>query len=107
MNETAFESTGAYYDLLYGDKDYSAEAQYVSAMLRGAKAEVKSILEFGAGTGRHGSLLASQGFQVTGVERSMSMVRSGSTAPSSSEGFVCIPGDIRTVTLDHRFDAVI
>jgi len=107
MNETAFEGIGAYYDLLYGDKDYSAEAEYVSGMLRRANARAKSVLEFGAGTGRHGSLLASQGFQITGVERSLSMATSGSTAPSSSGGFVCIPGDIRTVTLDRTFDAVI
>ena len=29
----------------YGDKDYSAEATYVSGMLRGADARAKSVLE--------------------------------------------------------------
>ena len=48
-----FIEYGAYYDLLYRDKDYAAEADYVAGALRHDGASVTELLEFGSGTGRH------------------------------------------------------
>ena len=110
----AFSRYGRYYDLLYRDKDYVAEADYVASSLRRAEPEVRSILEFGAGTGRHGRLLAGRGFDVVGIERSDSMVAAALAASGEASGegvgdgnFVCRQADIRTVKLKRRFDAVI
>ena len=80
MDEDVFQRYGDYYDLLYRDKDYEAEADYVARTLRSADPTVRKLLEFGSGAGGHGRLLARHGFDVFGVERSESMVRAAQHA---------------------------
>lgn len=110
--DSVFKRYSAYYDLLYRDKDYAAEALYVARTLRGALPKVRTVLELGCGTGRHGLLLASRGLEVCGVDASESMLalahqnmQKNQTASSGS--FDCIQGDIRTLCLNRTFDAVI
>ena len=69
-----FEKYSYYYDLLYKDKNYEAEADYVKTKLLQQKQNIKTILEFGSGTGRHAKLLAKRGFEMCGVERSQTMI---------------------------------
>ncbi len=112
MNDAIFNQYGTYYDLLYKDKNYAAEADYVAATLRKAAPNVRDLLEFGAGTGRHARLLARQGFNVVGIESSRAMVgsaqRDNETKGDFGEGtFSCEIGDIRTFEANAKFDAVI
>lgn len=112
MNEDVFGRYSGYYDLLYRDKNYIAEAEYVVHSLRLAIPDVRTVLEFGSGTGRHGRLLAKHGLDVFGIERSGTMVSSATHQvfgnPTREGGkFDCQQGDIRTVKLDRTFDAVI
>ena len=106
-----FITYAAFYDLLYRDKDYDGEADYVAKRIRSVLPEARSLLEFGSGTGRHGRLLAARGFDVHGIERSREMVASANAygEPSRRAGgsFDCEVGDICTVDLDRTFDAVI
>jgi SAM-dependent methyltransferase len=107
-----FQRYSAFYDLLYRDKDYAAEADYVVAIIRSAVPTARSVLELGSGTGRHGRLLAATGFDVHGIERSPEMVslaRSGRSLPSSENrgAFTCEVGDICAIDLGRTFDAVI
>src|SRR2546422_723346 len=83
MSADVFEKYSAYYDLLYRDKDYAGEVAYLSHVLSSVAPKAKSLLEFGSGTGRHGRLLASKGFNLFGVERSESMVAEAKRFPSS------------------------
>ena len=98
-----FQAYSAYYDLLYRDKDYEAEAAYVAAAVRAAAPSARTILELGSGTGRHGRLLAAMGFEVHGVERSAEMVELAQTGG----GFTCEVGDICQARVGRTFDAVI
>jgi len=116
LKETAkahvFDEYARYYDLLYQDKDYQAEADYVAGLIHRFHPEARSILELGSGTGIHASLLAKKGFQVHGVERSPEMLaRSLSLAKNninSGDSLMCFSqGDIRNVRLGERFDAAI
>jgi len=91
-----------YYNLLYGDKDYSAEVDYVVRQLRHYVPEAKDILEFGSGSGRHGLLLQKQGYQVFGLERSEAMV-----AQAREQGLDCMVADISHFELNRSFDAVL
>ena len=107
-----FQKYSAFYDLLYRDKDYAAEAAYVAQTIRKAIPHARTILELGSGTGRHGRLLAAMGFDVHGIERSPEMVffaRAASCPPcSETDGsFSCEVGDICTAHLGRTFDAVI
>jgi len=55
---TVFNDYARYYDLLYQDKDYQAEADYVAGLMKRFHLEARSILKLGSGTGIHASLLA-------------------------------------------------
>jgi SAM-dependent methyltransferase len=105
-----FQKYSTYYDLLYADKDYTAEAGYVERTLRGAKPTVHTVLELGSGTGRHGRLLAEMGFDIYGIERSSEMAaiaRSASENESCRGSFTCEVGDLRIVRLGRTVDAVV
>lgn len=106
-----FQKYSAFYDLLYRDKDYAAEARYVAAKVRSFNPSAQYILELGSGTGRHGRLLAEMGFDVYGVERSPEMVSVANahnvTANGTQGSFSCEVGDVCTANLGRTFDAVI
>jgi SAM-dependent methyltransferase len=106
-----FAEYSAYYDLLYADKNYVAEADYIAATLRAADGTIRRVLEFGSGTGKHGRLLAARGFNVVGIERSEGMAAMAQPlhpeAGAAGGSFTCQQGDIRTATADGPFDAVI
>lgn len=107
-----FEKYSAFYDLLYRDKDYSGEAEYVARTVRAFSPRARTILELGSGTGRHGRLLAQMGYRVHGIERSPDMVslaRSQSdTVPSQNGGaFTCEVGDICKARVGRTFDVAI
>ena len=98
-----FDAYGRYYDLLYRDKDYAAETDYICGLLTRHKIAGHALLEFGSGTGRHGRLLAERGYRVTGIEQSAEMA----ARAVATEGFCCQEGDIRAVCLGRTFDAVL
>jgi SAM-dependent methyltransferase len=98
-----FNAYSRYYDLLYRDKDYAGEADYIQALLARHNIVKGNLLEFGSGTGKHGNLLAKRGFQVHGIERSADMVSQAAVV----DGFTCQQGDICTIQLDRKFDAVL
>ena len=107
-----FELCGRYYDLLYQDKDYTAEADYVLTLLNRHADRLESLLEFGCGTGRHAELFAERGLQVTGVERSRSMFeqaveRSTAMGDGGTGRFSAHLGDAQSWRGESRFDAVI
>jgi SAM-dependent methyltransferase len=105
-----FQKYSAYYDLLYADKDYKSEAEYVAHRLRASNPQVQTILELGSGTGRHGRLLAEMGFKVHGVEKSSDMAsitRSVEGTIDNQGSFTCDIGDLRLFRLARTFDAVV
>ena len=98
-----FDAYSHYYGLLYRDKDYAAEVEYIDGLLSRYGIVGRELLEFGSGTGKHGRLLAELGYKVTGIERSAEMVRHAIV----TKGFRCQQGDICTVQLGRTFDAVL
>lgn len=103
MTTLPFDAYGRYYDLLYRDKDYVAEVDYIASLLERAGIAGPELLEFGSGTGKHARLLAERGYRVTGIERSAEMVSQALPFPGVSYQ----QGDIRTVRLGRTFDAVL
>ncbi|TWU17108.1 dTDP-3-amino-3,4,6-trideoxy-alpha-D-glucopyranose [Novipirellula galeiformis] len=109
------ESFGAYsryYDLLYQDKDYAGETEYIRSLLSRFAPRANHILELGCGTGKHACLLSQEGLHVTGVERSDEMFAKASERViennASSRGRVEITqGDARSVRLKQTFDCIL
>ena len=98
-----FDNYSNYYDLLYQDKNYQEETNYISSLLKKYEINDGDLLEFGSGTGKHGCLLAEKGYNVHGIELSTEMVSKAKTHPK----FNCQQGDIANVKMSQSFDAVL
>ena len=101
-----------YYDLLYRDKDYAAEARFVSDELRSCGREGRTLLELGCGTGRHALAFAELGWSVVGIDLSAAMVerardRWERASESVQRSVAFREGDVRNLRLDRQFDAAI
>ena len=71
----SFKKYAALYDLLYQDKNYGAETDFVEEVFKRFKAEpVKTVLDVSVGTGGHALMLAHRGYTVTGFDYSKEMV---------------------------------
>lgn len=94
-----FDNYSQYYNLLYQDKNYALEADYIASLLGN---NVKTVLELGCGTGKHAKLLEEKGYEIFGVDLSDTMLEQAKTL-----GIDCTKGDARTFRANTKFDAVI
>ncbi|MFA6276981.1 MAG: class I SAM-dependent methyltransferase [Pedobacter sp.] len=97
-----FRLYSQYYDLLYQDKNYILETNYVSRLIETYRPKSKTILELGAGTGKHAFLLANKGYTVLGVERSAEMVAIANQTTNENVSFDV--ADIIEFNLNQTFD---
>jgi SAM-dependent methyltransferase len=97
-----FQLYSKYYNLLYGDKNYKAEANYVAKQIKIFAPNAKSILEFGSGTGGHGILLQKKGFDVFGLDQSEYM-----TEEAKKKGLPCKVANISNFKLEEKYDVVV
>jgi SAM-dependent methyltransferase len=109
---TVFGNYAQYYDLLYRDKDYGEEAQFIHRLIQTHAPKAHSVLELGCGTGTHAILLAQEGYQMHGVDFSREMLakadeRRRELPPELAAKMQFGYGDIRTVRLNQTFDVVL
>jgi SAM-dependent methyltransferase len=109
---SVFGNYARYYDLLYRDKDYSGESQFIHNLVQTHAPNTATILELGCGTGNHAQLLAKAGYQVHGVDLSSEMLERANQRCSQipqelAANLQFTQGDIRQVRLDQEFDAVL
>lgn len=103
-----------YYNLLYKDKDYRQETNFVLSILKVCGCIPRTLLDLGCGTGRHALEVAMQGIAVTGVDLSQTMLAMGREEFERANGFTAhgltlpclLLGDTRNVRLGKTFDAV-
>ena len=69
-----FDAYSEYYDLLYNDKNYAAEVDYINSLIQQYANNTNTILELGCGTGLHACLLAKLGYNIHGIDRSKTML---------------------------------
>lgn len=103
MVESVFKTYSQYYDLLYEDKNYIKEKDYIKSILKDFSIPKGNLLEFGSGTGKHAKLLAKDGYKVHGIELSEEMVSKAGKFP----GFTCQVGDISIIKTDRIYNAVL
>jgi SAM-dependent methyltransferase len=93
-----------YYNLLYKDKDYSIEVDYVESLIKRFHPRAKTILDIGCGTGIHASLLVDRGYTVHGMDLSDEMLKSANQKSKSDLTFS--QGDIQNFSINKKFDVI-
>jgi len=106
-----FGDYGKFYDLIYQDKDYAAEADYIEMLIKKNAPHARKILDLGCGTGQHDMLLAKKGYSLTGVDLSEEML-SAAMDQKRIMGFDgsqvdFLLGDVSSIRLEKTFDVVI
>lgn len=109
---TTFGDYSGLYNLIYREKVYRDEADFVISELCAYKQPIVSILELGCGTGTHASCFAETGRNVYGVDLSPGMLDVArqnleEAGPCIAERVQFELGDIRTLALDATFDAAV
>ena len=104
-----FDKYSLYYDLLYQDKDYDAEVDYINQLINLYNPNAKSLLNMGCGTGKHDLLLLEEGFDIVGFDISKKMISEANKAKvkrlnKSSINF--IEGNIQSIRLKNKFDVI-
>lgn len=108
-----FGDYARYYNVLYQDKEYAAETEFILDCLKRHGGMPVTLLDLGCGTGRHALEMARRGVCVTDVDMSATMLEMGrqllATSPDLPVGVLppqLQEGDARTVRLGKCFDAV-
>lgn len=103
-----FKDYAYYYNVCYRDKDYKMEAEQVSSLLKKYGKDIKSIINFGCGTGRHDIELSQLGYQCTGIDMSPMMIEIAKENLSKVRAEIDFSvEDIRTFQPSATYDAVI
>lgn len=98
MKAESFIDLAKYYDLLYQDKNYGKEVDFIEELFK--EGSNPSILELGCGTGNYTKILNERGYDVTGVDLSENMLDVARKKCSCN----FINADIRNVSIDEKFD---
>lgn len=100
-----------YYDLLYHDKDYETEVDYIEEIIIGESTQGrKSILELGCGTGIHSKLLAERGHSLHAIDLSSDMLELAKQRIAGTdlvERLEFDVGDVRDYRAGKKFDVVL
>ncbi|WP_026841167.1 class I SAM-dependent DNA methyltransferase [Citrifermentans bremense] len=102
-----FNQYARYYDLLYRDKDYRGESDYVHALIQEAAPKAQSVLNLGCGSGRHDRHLVDLGYRVTGVDISAEMLAAAREGAAGDDRLRYSQGDVRSLHLEESFDVVV
>jgi len=104
-----FDKYAKYYDLLYMDKDYKKECDFMEKIFeKYLDSKPKKILDLGCGTGGHLTILARRGYEITGIDASKSMIEIARNKVQKMNLDVKLYNfDIRNFCLNEKFDAVI
>lgn len=99
-----FSASADYYDLIYGQvKDYAAESQRLSEIIRARRPGAESILDVACGTGEHAHTLHRLGFVVDGVDVEPRFVEMAQRKNPNGRFF---RQDMAGLGIDEKYDVV-
>ena len=99
-----FDASAEFYDLIYSQfKDYAAEVEQLTALLRREHPGCASVLDVACGTGEHARLLANAGYRVDGLDLNPAFL---GIARSKHPAGSFVQADMRNFHLPNRYDAI-
>lgn len=103
-----FQDYAYYYNAFYKDKNYTAEAKQVDVLLKKYGKQIKKIINFGCGTGRHDIELSKLGYRCSGIDMSQVMI-DVAVENVRQEGYQIdfAVADVRGYEPTEKYDAVI
>jgi SAM-dependent methyltransferase len=105
---SVFADYAPWYDLLYRDKDYAGEVDFVESRLRDHGTTSGKLLDLGCGTGVHAIEFARRGWNVAGVDLSADMIaRASARAAQAGLDIPFRQGDACEAGAERGFDAVV
>lgn len=97
-----------YYDLLYSDKDYDKEVQYLDSLIKSNSKNHKNLLDMGCGTGKHAELFCEKGYIVHGIDLSKDMLKIAETRRIAKEDKLSFShSNIQELSLNKKFDVIV
>lgn len=97
-----------YYDLLYQDKDYIGEVEYINGLIKTHKSDALTILDLGCGTGKHAELFCDTGYNVHGIDLSTDMLKIAEQRRSGKESRLSFGhSNLQNLALNQKFDVII
>lgn len=103
-----FQDYAYYYNSFYKNKDYAEEAKQVNEILKKYGRNIKSVINFGCGTGRHDIELIKLGYKMEGIDLSAGMIDvAKKNVLSLGMCEELSVADVRTFVPKKRYDAVI
>ncbi len=106
VNST-FKNYSKFYNLLYKDKDYDSEVDYINKLISQNTKLKKSILDLGCGTGIHAEMLYDKGYEIFGVDISKEMLDVAvDSAKKKNKKIKYICSNITDLRIKRKFDIV-
>ncbi|MDP2673067.1 MAG: class I SAM-dependent methyltransferase [Nanoarchaeota archaeon] len=105
-----FDKYSKYYDLIYQGKDYKKEEKFIEEVIKKfSPIKVENILSIGCGTCSYETILAKNGFKITGIDQSQTMLDLAQKKINEQKlknKIKLIKADARNFRVDEKFDAV-
>lgn len=98
----SFDISSEFYDLLYKDKNYEHEADFIEEVFL-AFGKPTSLLEVGCGTGNYTRIFCQRGYDVSGLDISEKMIHAAKKKCDCAFQIA----DARTFSLGRKFDACV
>ena len=103
-----FQDYAYYYNAFYQDKNYVAESSQVDTLLKRYGSNIRKIINFGCGTGKHDIELSKLGYHCAGIDMSPLMIEIAKENSSKEDMNINFAvADIPEYEPTEKFDAVI
>lgn len=105
--KNTFKKYSQFYDLLYKDKNYQKEVDYIDELIKSNGKNIKSILDLGCGSGIHAEMLYDKGYDILGVDLSQEMlIEARKSAKKSNKKIEYKCQNITELSINNKYDAV-
>lgn len=106
MVKKIFDGYAKYYDLIYKDKNYAQETNYIHKILKLHSSKNK-ILEIGCGTGIHAICLSKYNYKIFGIDMSDKMIKIANSKIYNKTKLKFKTKDVLKFNYKNKFDTAI